>query len=47
MSKLIHSILTHSRLLRPAPVAAGGDALLLEDGTSLLLEDGGELLLES
>ena len=46
MSKLIHSILTHSRLLRPAPAAVGGDALLLEDGTSLLLETGDRLLLE-
>ena len=46
MSKLIRSILTHSRLLYLAPTAAGGDALLLEDGFYLLLEDGFHLLLE-
>jgi hypothetical protein len=46
MSKLIRSILTHSRLLYLAPTAGGADSLLLETGDHLLLETGDRLLLE-
>jgi len=48
VSKLILSILAHSRLLESLPAAAGGhaDSLLLEDGSYLLLETSDTLLLE-